>query len=46
MLERDEGLCLIEFGQSGPVELSFTVMKAALKWKRGGAKCLVEHSLI
>lgn len=46
MLERDEGLLLIEFGQSGPVELSSTVMKAALKWKRVGAECLVEHSLI
>lgn len=46
MLERDEGLHLIEFGQSELVELSFTVMKAALKWKRVGAKCLVEHSLI
>lgn len=46
MLEKDEGLRLIEFGQSGPVELSFTVMKAALKWKRVGAKCLVECSLI
>lgn len=40
--EGDEGLCLIEFGQSGPVELSFTVTKVALKWKRVGDKCLVE----
>lgn len=42
MPEGDEGLCLIEFGQSGPVELSFTVTKVALKWKRVGDKCLVE----
>lgn len=38
--ERDEGLL------SGPVELGFTVMKAALKWTRVGAKCLIEHSLL
>lgn len=42
MGEGDEGLCLIEFGQSGPVELSFTVTKVALKWKHVGDKCLVE----
>lgn len=46
VLKSDEGLRLIEFGQSGLIELSFTVMKAALKWKRVGAKCPVEHSLI
>lgn len=46
MCWRDEGRRLIEFGQSGPVELGFTVMKAALKLKRVGAKCLIEHSLI
>lgn len=46
MLERDEGLRLIEFGQSGLMELSFTVMKAARKWKHVGAKYLVEQSLI
>lgn len=46
VLERDEGLRLIVFGQSGLIELSFAVMKAALKWKRVGAKCLIERSLI
>lgn len=46
VLERDEGLHLIELGQSESLELSFMVMKAALKWNRVGAKCLVEHSLI
>lgn len=46
VLERDKRLRLIEFGQSGLIELSFTVMKAARKWKRVGAKCLLEHSLI
>lgn len=37
---------LMESGQSKPLELSSLVMKAAPKWKRVGAECLVECSLL
>lgn len=37
---------LIESGHSKPLELSSLVMKAAPKWKRVGAECLVEGSLL
>lgn len=36
----------MESGHSEPLELSFLVMKVCLKWKRVGAECLVERSLL
>lgn len=37
---------LMESGRSKPLELSYLVMKAAPKWKRVGAECLIERSLL